>query len=334
MEYWLPIIYMAIMGLALLVYVILDGYDLGVGLLLPQATEAEKDTMIASIGPFWDANETWIVLGIGVLLIGFPKAHGIVLSFLYIPVTLMLFGLILRGVAFDLRVKAGDNRRKLWNRAFCIGSLIAALSQGWMLGAYITGLDTGGVSLLFAALIALTLPALYILLGACWLMMKTEGELFEKASRWARLALLPMGVALLLVSVATPLVSQVIAERWFTLPSAIGLLPIPLFCVLLFAGMAWLLSRPDLLRAGYAWLLFASLVLLCILAALGLAYSLFPDIIIGRIDIWEAAASTDSLIFVLVGLVITLPAITGYTIFMYWVFHGKATGLSYDTSDS
>lgn len=330
MEYWLPIIYMGIMGLALLVYVILDGYDLGVGLLLPDATEAEKDTMIASIGPFWDANETWIVLGIGVLLIAFPKAHGVVLTSLYIPVTLMLFGLILRGVAFDLRVKAGDARRGLWNRAFFTGSLIAALSQGWMLGAYITGLDTSGFGILFAALIALTLPALYVLLGATWLMMKCEDELFDKAVRWARLALLPMGTALLLVSVATPLVSDMIAERWFTLPNAIGLLPIPLFCVLLFVGMAWLLGKPALLKRGYAWLLFAALVLLCILAALGLAYSLFPDIIIGEMDIWEAAASTDSLIFVLFGIAITLPAITGYTIFMYRVFHGKATELSYE----
>ncbi|MGG7056340.1 cytochrome d ubiquinol oxidase subunit II [Nitrosomonas sp. ANs5] len=330
MEYWLPVIYLGIMGLALLVYVILDGYDLGVGLLLPSASETEKDTMIASIGPFWDANETWLVLGIGILLIAFPKAHGIILTALYIPVTLMLFGLILRGVAFDLRVKAGDARKGLWNKAFFIGSLLASLAQGWMLGTYITGLETTRLSLLFAALIAVTLPALYVLLGAAWLLMKTEGALFTKAVRWARLALLPMGLTLVLVSIATPLVSDAIAERWFTLPNAIGLLPIPLGCVLLFIGMAWILGRPELLANGYAWLLFAGLVALCILASLGLAFSLFPDIIIGQMDIWQAAASVDSLLFILVGIVITLPAIIGYSIFVYRVFHGKASDLRYE----
>ena len=147
MEYWLPVVYMMIMGFALLVYVILDGYDLGVGMLLPLADEGEKDTMVASIGPFWDANETWIVLGIGVLLIAFPLAHGIILSHLYIPVTLMLMGLILRGVAFDLRVKAGDHRKRLWNNAFFAGSLLASLCQGWMLGAWVTGLQGGAVGL-------------------------------------------------------------------------------------------------------------------------------------------------------------------------------------------
>ena len=188
MEQFLPVFFVMAMGLALLLYVILDGFDLGVGLLLPQATETEKDIMIASIGPFWDANETWIVLGIGILLIAFPMAQSIILSALYLPVTLMLFGLILRGVAFDFRVKAGDVHKQRWNRMFFLGSLIAAMSQGWMLGAYITGLDAGLTNTLFAALIALTLPALYVMLGAGWLLIKTEGELFDKAVRWARMA--------------------------------------------------------------------------------------------------------------------------------------------------
>ncbi|MFA7554662.1 MAG: cytochrome d ubiquinol oxidase subunit II [Spongiibacteraceae bacterium] len=329
MEYWLPVIYVGIMGLALLIYVILDGYDLGVGLLLPSASEAEKDRMIASIGPFWDANETWIVLGVGVLLIAFPKASGEVLTALYIPVTLMLMGLVLRGVAFDMRVKAGDARKGMWNTAFFLGSLIAATSQGWMLGMYITGLQNNPLSLVFAALIAISLPALYMLLGAAWLMMKAEGALFDKAVHWARRALLPMGVCLLLVSIATPLVSEVIAQRWFTLPNAIGLLPIPLSCVLVFAAMTWLMGKPDLLHS-YGWLIFAGLVLLCIMAALGLAFSIFPYIIINQLDIWEAAAATDSLMFVLYGVVITLPAIIVYNIFVYRIFHGKATDLSYE----
>jgi cytochrome d ubiquinol oxidase subunit II len=330
MEYGLPIFYELIMGLALLIYVMLDGYDLGVGMLLPLANERQKDTMIASIGPFWDANETWIVLGVGVLLIAFPKAHGLVLSALYIPVTLMLIGLTLRGVAFDLRVKAGHVYKSMWNKAFFTGSLLAATSQGWMLGAYITGLQDTSVSLIFSALIALTLPALYIMLGAAWLLMKTTDELFDQAVRWARTALLPMGIGLLLVSIATPLVSKVIADKWFVLPNAIGLLPLPLSCVLVFLGMVWLLNKPRYMKNGYAWLVFAGLAVICVMATLGLAYSIFPDIIIGRMDIWSAAAATNSLLFILAGVVITLPLIVAYTVYVYRVFHGKATELTYD----
>jgi cytochrome d ubiquinol oxidase subunit II len=165
-DHILPIIFMALMGLAMLTYVVLDGYDLGVGLLLPRATDAQKDVMVASIGPFWDANETWLVLGAGILLIAFPKAHGVVLGALYLPVAVMLIGLTLRGVAFDFRVKARDHHKPLWNRAFFAGSGLAAMAQGWMLGHYITGLNAGWQYQLFAATIALALPAAYVLLGA------------------------------------------------------------------------------------------------------------------------------------------------------------------------
>src|SRR3569832_772928 len=152
----LPLVFMAGMGLALLAYVVLDGYDLGVGILLPFASDEQKDVMVSSIGPFWDANETWLVLGIGVLLIAFPLAHGIVLSALYLPVAAMLIGLILRGVSFDFRVKARDAHKALRNRFFAAGSLIASASQGWMLGSYLTGFDTGPLALLFSLGIALT----------------------------------------------------------------------------------------------------------------------------------------------------------------------------------
>ena len=327
---FLPLFFVLAMGLSLLLYVILDGFDLGIGILLPLATESQKDTMVASIGPFWDANETWIVLGVGVLLIAFPQAHGIVLTSLYIPVTVMLFGLILRGVAFDFRVKAGDHRRALWNSAFFAGSLVASLAQGWMLGAYITGLESTATSVGFAALIALTLPALYIMLGSAWLLIKTEGALFRKAVSWSRRALLPMGIALVLVSAATPLVSAEIATRWFTLPNAIGLLPIPVTCLLAYGGIAWLLSRVDVLEAGYEWLVFAALIVICLMAAIGLAYSIYPYIIIGRMTLWEAAAATSSLWFIFWGVAVTLPLIAAYTLFVYRIFAGKATALSYD----
>jgi cytochrome d ubiquinol oxidase subunit II len=330
MEQFLPVFFVMAMGLALLLYVILDGFDLGIGLLLPQATEPEKDIMIASIGPFWDANETWIVLGIGILLIAFPKAHGIILTALYIPVTLMLFGLILRGVAFDFRVKAGSAHKQRWNHMFFIGSLIASMSQGWMLGAYITGLESGLTSVLFAALIALTLPALYVMLGAGWLLIKTEGELFDKAVRLGRRALPSMGFALLLVSIATPIVSSEIAARWFTLPSAIGLLPIPVSCMVAYFALYRLLRRPEFIRSSNNWVVYALLILICLMAALGLAYSIYPDIILGRMDLYEAAAATESLQFIFYGVAVTLPVILFYSAYVFWVFRGKATDLSYE----
>ncbi len=330
MEYWLPVIFVSVMGLALLIYVILDGYDLGIGMLLPLATEKEKDEMIASIGPFWDANETWIVLGVGVLLIAFPKAHGLVLTSLYLPVAVMLIGLILRGVAFDFRVKAGDDKRSLWNRLFFIGSLLASLAQGWMLGAYITGLTGDLISRLFSILIALTLPALYIMLGVSWVLIKCHEPLLDKAIRWGKIAIFPMGLGVLLVSIATPIVSQEIADKWFVLPNAIGLLPIPLTCLLCFGGIVWLLQKPVLIKANFGWLIFAGLVIICVMAAIGLAYSIFPDIVIGQLTIFESASATSSLLFSLVGVLITLPMIIAYTIFVYRIFHGRTEGLSYD----
>jgi cytochrome bd ubiquinol oxidase subunit II len=330
METWLPLFFAGAMGLALLIYVILDGYDLGIGLLLPFASESEKDLMIASIGPFWDANETWIVLGIGILLIAFPQAHGEILTAMYIPVTLMLMGLVLRGIAFDFRAKAVSNRKDMWNLIFSLGSLVTACSQGWMLGTYITGLGETSLSWLFSILIALTLPALYMLLGAAWLLIKTEGELFDKAMRWATRAILPMGLALLLVSIATPLISQTIADKWFTYPEGLMLLPIPVLSTLTYGFMMSLLYRQRLLREGREWLLFAGLIVLCLLAALGLAYSILPDIIIGRMTIWESAASTPSLLFTFWGTAVVLPAILGYTFFVYRIFRGKTSELTYE----
>lgn len=330
MDFALPIVFMSIMGLAMFVYVILDGYDLGIGILLPLGSDNEKDYMIASIGPFWDANETWIVLGVGVLLIAFPKAHGLVLTSLYLPVTLMLMGLILRGVAFDFRVKAGSDKKQFWNRAFFIGSLLATLCQGWMLGAYVTGLSSSKLSTLFSCLIGLSLPALYILLGAGWLLIKAEGQLQLKALKWARRALLPMGLALILVSVATPLVSETIAAKWFTLPNTIGLVPIPLSCLAAFIAIDRLSRNPKILQSGYAWAVYACTVFICVMATVGLAYSLYPDIVIGKLTIWQAASATESLLFVLIGIVISVPAIIAYTIFVYKVFSGKTIELKYE----
>ncbi len=325
----LPLFFLAVMGLALLAYVVLDGYDLGVGILLPFATDEEKDVMVSSIGPFWDANETWLVLGIGVLLVAFPLAHGIVLTALYLPVTAMLIGLILRGVSFDFRVKARAERKALWNRLFALGSLIAAMAQGWMLGSYLTGFGHDPRSLLFSLGIALTLPTGYALLGAGWLIMKTGDDLQLKAVAWARKVMWPMGAALIGISLATPLVSATVFDKWFRMPQFLALLPIPVACAVAFYAVFHVTTRPKAVASGYGWVVFASTVLIFVLAFLGLAYSLYPYIVIDRLTVWQAASATKSLIFIFVGVAITLPAIIVYTIFMYRVFWGRARALSY-----
>ena len=326
---FLPLIFMAVMGLALLAYVVLDGYDLGVGLLLPLGDEVQKDTMVSSIGPFWDANETWLVLGVGVLLVAFPKAHGLVLQALYLPAAIMIVGLILRGVAFDFRVKAKATRKPMWDRLFFAGSLLASLSQGWMLGRYISGFGDGGWNYpVFAAAIALALPAAYALLGAAWLVMKTEGELQAKAVHWAKQAWGPVVVGMLLISLATPWISETVRERWFTLPAFIALMVIPAM-----TGVALVVARlildKAIVRGELCWLPFVLLISVFCLGFVGLAYSIYPYVVIDQLTIWQAASSPAALKVILIGTCISVPAIAAYTVFSYKVFWGKATELRY-----
>jgi cytochrome d ubiquinol oxidase subunit II len=327
-EHVLPMIFMGLMGLSMLAYVVLDGYDLGVGMLLPRASDVHKDTMIASIGPFWDANETWLVLGVGILLIAFPKAHGLVLTALYLPVAAMLIGLILRGVAFDFRGKAKSSHKPWWNRLFFAGSMLASLSQGWMLARYITGFAEGPQFTAFAAAIALALPAAYTLLGACWLIMKTEGELQAIALRWAKQAWIPVVFGMAAISLATPWVSLSVREKWFSMPAFIALLPIPLMTVGALLAARALLNSSRVL-GKLCWAPFALVIAVFLLGACGLAYSLFPYVVMDQLTLWQAASATSSLAVILVGVSISVPAIVGYTIFAYRVFWGKATELRY-----
>jgi cytochrome bd ubiquinol oxidase subunit II len=330
---WLPVIFMAVMGLAMLAYVVLDGYDLGVGILLRRAGATDKDVMISSIGPFWDANETWLVLGVGILLTCFPAAHGVILGELYLPVALMLLGLILRGVAFDFRAKAQADHQPLWNTAFYAGSLLTALSQGWMLGSYILGFQNTWQAYAFSALIAICLVAGYALLGGCWLVMKTEGALQLQAVRWARGALWLTALGIAAVSLATPWVSQEIFNKWFSLPYIVLLAPIPLATALLFFITERSLRRlPKRLQDGNTygeWVPFASSVGIFFLAFYGLAYSLFPYLVIGQITVWQAASAPESLRLIFAGAAVVLPVIIGYTAFSYRVFRGKARALTY-----
>lgn len=323
---YLPVIFMGLMGLSMLIYVSLDGYDLGLGMLLPFASHSEKNMMMTSIAPFWDANETWLVLGIGLLLVAFPQAQGQILSALYIPIFIMLFGLILRGVSFDFRIKAHDTHRLLWERCFTLGSWMAALAQGWMLGEYVAGLTGSTVGYyLFCALIALTLPAFYILLGSGWLMMKIANPTLQnKAAKWSRQAWFPVVIGLMAISAATPLISPTIERKWFgDAFSFILLAPIPVLTVLALAVIWHVSGSQTLLKNGYGWLIFAATIALCLLAGLGLAYSLFPFIILDKMTIWQAASSPSSLKILLVGACISLPMILLYTAWVYKVFWGK-----------
>jgi cytochrome bd ubiquinol oxidase subunit II len=243
-------------------------------------------------------------------------------------VTLMLVGLILRGVAFDFRVKAGDEHKPLWNRAFFAGSTLASLAQGWMLGRYVTGLADGWAATAFAAVIALLLPAAYVLLGACWLILKTEGDLQREAVRWAKLAWPPVVAGLALISVATPIVSATVRARWFVLPEFIALLPIPLATVAALLAVRALLNSPRV-RGRLCGLPFALLIGVFVLGALGLAYSLYPYVVLDQLTVWQAASAPESLAIIAIGCAVTVPAIAGYTVYSYRVFRGKASELKY-----
>jgi cytochrome d ubiquinol oxidase subunit II len=318
------------MGVAILAYVVLDGYDLGVGMLLPAGTAREQNIMVSSIGPFWDANETWLVLGVGLLLVAFPAAHGVVLGALYLPVVAMLVGLMLRGVAFEFRVKAEGWHRELWNWLFWAGSFLASLAQGLMLGSYITGFASGFGYFLFALLVAGGLCGGYVLLGATWLILRTEGDLQQKAIAWTRWGLWWIALGVALVSVATPLASESVRTKWFDFPRTLGLMLLPAACA---AAWLWIWVQTGRMKRGERvpeWGPFVGAVTIYALAFLGLAYSIFPYVVMDQITIWEAAAHPSALRIILAGALIVLPFIVAYTVFSYRVFRGKAQEKLYD----
>lgn len=327
--YWLPVIFAGLMGFAILVYAMLDGYDLGVGMLLPNHSKESRDTMIASIGPFWDANETWLVLAVGILLIAFPAAHNVILKALYLPATLMLGGLILRGVAFDFRAKAYATHKNTWDKVFKAGSFLAAISQGYMLGMYVMGFEISWASQLFALASAICVMAAYSYIGGAWLVMKTEGELQRSAATWTRKAGWFGAFGVLLVSIVNPVINEQVFEKWFGFPQTAYLLPIPLISAALFiAADRYLKNVPHPNDRG-CWLPFACAASIFLLSFIGLAYSYYPFVVPNQLNVWEAASAPVSLKFILVGVVLVVPAIMGYTLFSYRVFWGKATELKY-----
>ncbi len=327
----LPVIFVGLMGLAVVVYAILDGYDLGVGILLPmnEAQESDRDTMIASIGPFWDANETWLVLAIGLLLIAFPAAHSLIMMHLYLPVAFMLIGLIMRGVAFDFRAKAAIDHKLAWDRAFKIGSILTAMMQGYMLGQYVVGFHTDLSSVLFSILSALGVTAAYAYIGACWLIMKTEENLQGYAIKWARMCGRITFAGVVLVSLVNPLVNPGVFDRWFTFPLVMFITLIPAMCFFAFIFNDILLARLPKHNDRHCWLPFIMVAGIFILCFSALAFSFFPYIVPGKMTIWSAASATESLSFILWGALIVVPVILSYTLFSYKVFYGKATELHY-----
>jgi cytochrome bd ubiquinol oxidase subunit II len=324
----LAIISGGIIGAAILMYVVLDGFDLGVGILFPFAPdEKARDTMINSIAPIWDGNETWLILGGGGLLVFFPAAYSIALPAFYIPVMAMLFALIFRGVTFEFRHQAHTSTH-LWNRSFFWGSLIAAFMQGVLLGALVQGVEVENLRYVggmfdwltpFSILTGIGVVMGYGLLGATWVIYKTEGEIQEWAHRAAIILGSGMLVAMAAVSVMTPLLRPAIADRWFGGVNLLYLSPIPLLTLALAATLFWsIFSRRELLP-------FLSSVGLFILGLGGIAISLYPNIIPPSVTVWDAVAPRSSVIFAMVGVAVVLPMVLIYTIYAYSVFHGKAS---------
>ncbi|MBL6735112.1 MAG: cytochrome d ubiquinol oxidase subunit II [Shewanellaceae bacterium] len=330
MDTWIPVAYWALLGFAALVYAVLDGYDLGIGMLLPMQNKTDRDHMVASIGPFWDANETWLVLIVGLLLIAFPQAHSVILFHLYLPIFVMLVGLIMRGMAFDFRVKAAPHHRLYWDYAFKFGSAITALSQGYMLGRYVTGFDTSLGAYLFAALSAYGVTTAYCFIGSAWLIIKAEASLQQRAVRWMRVLTKALFGGLVLIGLlslnAYPDVLHTADNAQQT-----GLL----FVLLgLSAALMWALARqlnviqynpqcqqtrPFVIAIGLFALWFAAL-----------ASVVFPYIVPGQMTVWAVASASESLWFLLIGAMVVIPAILGYTGFVYWTFRGKLSELSYE----
>ncbi len=324
--YWLPLVWAALIGTAVALYVILDGFDLGLGILFQfEPKEARRDMMMNSVAPFWDGNETWLVLGGGGLLVAFPLAYAVILPGLYLPILIMLLGLVFRGVAFEFRWAAKPSHG-FWDNAFSWGSIVATFMQGVVLGGYLQGIEVkdkafagGSLDWLapFPLFTGLALLAGYALLGSTWLVMKIDGPLAEEARGWAKKLLLAVLVIMAVISLWTPLAFERIAERWFAWPNILYLSPVPIATAI----VAWACWHG--LNTGREVLPFVSAVGLFLLGFLGLAISNVPYLVPPSITIWDAAAVPQSQIFTLIGVLIMLPVILGYTVFVYWTFRGK-----------
>jgi len=326
LEFMLPVIWALIIGTAVALYVVLDGFDLGVAILFPFfREESERDQVMNSVAPFWDGNETWLVLGGGGLWVAFPKAFAVIMPALYLPIIVMLLALVFRGVAFEFRWVAKP-RHRYWDVAFAAGSTIAAFAQGLVLGGLLqeitveNGQFAGGTFDFltpFSLLCGVALVIGYALLGATWLMMKTDGRVEQRARQLGMPLLAGFMACVIAVSIWTPFALQRVAERWFSLPNFYFLSQVPLLTILL----AWSCRRG--IRRGKTYQPFFSATGLFLLAYVGLVISNVPYLVPPTITLWQAAAHPSSQLFMLIGTCLLLPMILGYTAFQYWVFRGK-----------
>lgn len=325
----LPLIWGLLIATAVFLYVVLDGFDLGCGILFPFApSDRCRSRIMNSIAPFWDGNETWLVLGGGGLFVAFPVAYAILMPALYLPIMLMLMGLVFRGVAFDLRFKADKRGQKFWDIAFHGGSLLAAFMQGVALGNFVQGVEVDGRDFAgsplgwanaFAIVTGISLVFGYALLGATWLVMKTEDETQVWARNAAKYVLGFVAVAMLVVSIAMPFVDERISKLWFGTPNVYYLLPVPLLTAVAFATL-W----RDLQRSVREVRPFFISLVLFLLGYIGFGISLYPWIVPFEFTLQEAAAASTSQSIALVGTVVMLPIILSYTAYCYYVFRGKS----------
>jgi cytochrome d ubiquinol oxidase subunit II len=322
----IPVLWAFIIAFAVFVYVVMDGFDLGLGMLFPLfPKKADRDVMMNSVAPVWDGNETWLVLGGGGLMAAFPLAYAVLMPALYTPMIAMLIGLIFRGVAFEFRWRT-TRERNLWDIAFSVGSLVAAMAQGIALGAILQGIHVEGrhygggwwdwltpFSILTGAAVVIG----YALLGATWLVLKTEGELRDEAYRLSWWLLFAMLAAIAAVSLATPFLHMEYANRWFAWPNIILTAPVPIAV----AGVTLLLLRSLANKQDYRPF-FLTLALFGLSYA-GLGISMWPYIVPRSITIWQAASPRDSQVFMLFGVAVLVPLILSYTAWAYYVFRGK-----------
>jgi cytochrome d ubiquinol oxidase subunit II len=326
LAFWLPLIWAWFIAFAVVMYVVMDGFDLGVGIMFNAARDENwRDRMMLSVAPIWDGNETWLILGGGGLLAVFHLAYAILMPALYVPLLMMLIALVFRGVAFEFRFKAETSKR-LWDHAFCYGSIVATFAQGMVLGAFVQGFQVSGRQFAggtwdfltpFSVVTGASLLLGYGLLGATWCVMKTTGELELWARQMALRFLVGTIIAMGVVSLWVPFLGREIEERWFSWPNIAYLAPVPLLTAL----AAWRLYRALQENATYQPFFLA--IALFLLGYLGLGVSLFPYIVPPKVTIWQAANTVNSQLFALVGFSIVMPLTFVYTGYAYWVFRGK-----------
>lgn len=324
----LSVIWFVIIVFATLMYIVMDGFDLGIGILFPATRDADdRDVMVNSVAPVWDGNETWLVLGGAGLFGAFPLAYAVIIDALAIPLTLMLLGLIFRGVAFEFRFKATPSHRPFWDKAFLGGSIVATFAQGIVVGAVINGFAVterrfsgGPFDWLtpFTLFCGFGLVVTYALLGATWLVMKSENPLQDKMRSTAKKLLLALLLVIATISIWTPLAHPAIADRWFSLPNLWFLLPVPVLVIIISLWLWQALDQPE-----HHTLPFALTLGLIFLGFSGLGISIWPHIIPPSITLWQAAAPAQSQGFMLVGALLIIPVILVYTFWSYYVFRGK-----------